>query len=150
MESAANKGLDVSISQGKVLKELPETYSVLQCPLKCISRISQNLPSLSFFSLTVTPEEISVVAPDPFLQQLLLGEEDIIQIEPNWTCFKIEGPLDFALVGILHAILDPLKQAGISVLAIGTYNTDYFLVKKENKERAKNVLLENGYQFLSS
>ena len=62
-----------------------------------------------------------------------------------WTAFMIEGILDFSLIGILSRIAGTLADAGIGIFAISTYNTDYILVKDENKTGAEDALRKAGY-----
>jgi hypothetical protein len=61
----------------------------------------------------------------------------------GWKCFRIVGQLDFSLVGVLAKISKILSDAGISIFAISTFNTDYILVKKDSLENALKVLSEN-------
>lgn len=65
--------------------------------------------------------------------------------EDDWKAFRIEGILDFALIGILSKISTLLAENGISIFALSTYNTDYVLVKKENFSKAIGVLENAGY-----
>ena len=57
--------------------------------------------------------------------------------------------LDFALTGILSGLSAVLAQAGISLFAISTYDTDYILVKERDLEKAVEVLGRAGYSFKS-
>ncbi len=91
-----------------------------------------------FVSITRTADELSIVCADG------LAPKDVKQ-EPDWRAFKIEGPLDFGLTGILASILDPLAQAKVSVFAISTYNTDYVLVKADKLETATATLRAAGH-----
>ena len=59
--------------------------------------------------------------------------------------FKLEGPLDFALIGILSRIATILAKVGISIFAMSTYDTDYVLLKAEHKAATAAVLRKNGY-----
>ena len=44
--------------------------------------------------------------------------------------------------------LSVCKFADLSgIFSVSTYNTDYILVKKENFERAQNVLKDEGYEI---
>ena len=63
-----------------------------------------------------------------------------VKSERGWRCFKVEGPLDFELTGILSSLAQPLAAAHISIFAISTFDTDYLLVKKENLQKAQEVL----------
>ena len=59
--------------------------------------------------------------------------------------FRIEGVLDFSLIGILSKLSSILAEHKIGIFAVSTFNTDYILVKEENFERALSVLAEAGY-----
>jgi hypothetical protein len=61
---------------------------------------------------------------------------------------KVAGPLDFALTGILSALTTPLAEAGVSIFAISTFDTDYLLVKEAKLEQAKEVLVKQGFIFI--
>jgi hypothetical protein len=60
---------------------------------------------------------------------------------------KVRGPLDFSLTGIISSLASPLVEAGISIFAISTYDTDYVLVREEDLDRARKVLTESGHVF---
>ncbi len=62
--------------------------------------------------------------------------------------FRIQGMLDFPLIGILAGIAETLAENGISIFAISTYNTDYVLVKKESYQRALDILERAGYEIV--
>jgi hypothetical protein len=49
-------------------------------------------------------------------------------------------------VGILNAVTAPLARAGISLLAIGTYDTDYVLVKAARLAKVVQVLQAAGHE----
>lgn len=65
--------------------------------------------------------------------------------EDGWKAFRIQGILDFSLIGILSAILGILAENEIGVFAISTFNTDYILTKAENYQKAIDVLAYAGY-----
>jgi len=69
-------------------------------------------------------------------------------VENNWKMIKIEGVLDFSLVGIIANISSLLSKNEISVFTISTYNTDYILVKKNNFSLALKILSDNGYDVI--
>ena len=74
--------------------------------------------------------------------------ENVLEREDGWKAFRIQGVLDFTLVGILAGISGILAENGISVFAISTYNTDYILVKADKLEKAIKVLEQNEYKFI--
>jgi hypothetical protein len=74
------------------------------------------------------------------------GVTDLPVIGPL-ACAVVEGPLDFALTGILASLTAPLAGAGISVFSVATYDTDYLLVAEEEAPRAQAVLETAGHRF---
>jgi len=68
--------------------------------------------------------------------------------DDGWKAFRIQGLLDFSLIGILSKISTLLTENGIGIFAISTYNTDYILTKKENYDKAIDVLLKAGYHIV--
>jgi hypothetical protein len=91
-----------------------------------------------FFSITRTGDELSVVCPERCVPAGMAGER-------GWRALKVEGPFDFTVVGVLAALAQPLAEAGIPILAIGTHDTDYVLVKEAQLERAVAVLSARGH-----
>ena len=73
--------------------------------------------------------------------------ENAIQRDDGWKAFRIQGVLDFSLIGILAKIATILADNGISIFAVSTYNTDYVLIKKENYQKALEVLQTTGYKI---
>lgn len=91
--------------------------------------------------LGVTEEEVSVVLPTENVPEGVLNREE------GWRGLKIEGVLDFSLVGILAKIASLLAEVSISIFAISTFNTDYILVKEEQLVLALETLRQAGYQI---
>ncbi len=83
-----------------------------------------------------TAEELSLVCREDELPE---G----VRAERGWRAFKVGGPLDFALTGILAGLAAPLAEAGISIFAISTFDTDYLLVRAADLERAREVLAKS-------
>ena len=65
--------------------------------------------------------------------------------EDGWRAFRIQGVLDFSLIGILAKISTLLAKEKIGIFVVSTYNTDYILVKKENEMKAISCLIREGY-----
>ena len=93
-----------------------------------------------FVSITRTTEELSVVCDEDSVPQ-------DVRCEPGWRCLKLAGPLDFSLVGVLQSLLSPLADAGISVFAVSTYDTDYVLVRDADLDRALAALRGAGWNI---
>ena len=73
---------------------------------------------------------------------------NVIQQDDGWKAFRIQGVLNFSLIGILAKIAAALADNGISIYAVSTYNTDYVLMKKENYQKALDVLKALGYMII--
>lgn len=68
--------------------------------------------------------------------------------DDGWKAFRIQGVLDFSLVGILSKISGILAENKIGIFAISTFNTDYVLTKKENYQKALETLKHAGYKIV--
>lgn len=111
----------------------------------CVHRLPPNRPvdfdelrSVSWYSVTRTDEELSVVAP----QEIDLGPGER---EPGWSCLRIAGKLDFALVGVIAEVSRVLADAGVGIFTLSTYNTDYILVKSVDISTAVRALSDAGH-----
>jgi hypothetical protein len=102
-----------------------------------VVRTLNNLKEGAFWSLTRTPDEVSLVSP-------IENHETFVKSEGPWALFEVSGVLDFDLIGILNALTQPLADAGVSVFAISTFNTDYILVKADVADRAEDVWRSAG------
>ena len=115
---------------------LPDRLTV--CKLDQEAEIPSWARKHAFISITRTNEELSIIAPDALIPEDLPRDK-------GWRCVKVEGPLELTLYGVLASLISPLARAGISVLAIATYNTDYFLVKETQLEQTVTILRTEGY-----
>jgi hypothetical protein len=86
-----------------------------------------------FCSVTRTRDELSVVCPE----EAVPGG---VQSEGGWALVRLEGPFPFTAVGILSSVLAPLAGAGVSIVAVSTFDTDYVLVKQADLGRAVEAL----------
>lgn len=93
----------------------------------------------TFYFIGKTDEELSLVCPTRDTPARTTERED------GWRGFRIQGVLDFSLVGILSKLSGLLAGEGIGIFAVSTYNTDYILVKEEQFDRALDVLRQAGY-----
>ena len=74
--------------------------------------------------------------------------DNVIEREDGWRAFRIQGILDFSLIGILSKITTILAEHKIGVFAISTFNTDYIFVKEENFCRAIELMCSAGYSII--
>jgi len=86
-----------------------------------------------------TDEEKSLVCPTALCPAACLERED------GWRGFRVEGVLDFSLIGILSKISGVLAENSIGIFVVSTFNTDYVLVKSENLSAAVDALSAAGY-----
>ncbi|HEX3029820.1 MAG TPA: ACT domain-containing protein [Clostridia bacterium] len=119
-----------------VLSEMKNKLGI--CRLNNASAIPEWAVKGSFYSITRTQDELSVVC----------NQEDIpesVDYEGEWRGLKVEGPLDFSLIGILASISSALAKKGISIFAISTYETDYILMKDDKYKPAVEALEAEGF-----
>ena len=88
-----------------------------------------------------TDQELSLVCETGRVPARALARED------GWRAFRIEGVLDFSMVGVLAEISSALAGRGISIFALSTYNTDYIMTKSEQLAAALRVLEDMGWQI---
>jgi len=88
--------------------------------------------------VTRTRDELSIVC----RADLVPGE---VRREAGWRCLKVKGLLDFSLTGVFARIAQPLADAGISLFAVMTYDTDYVMVKEERLRDAAHALMAAGH-----
>ena len=74
--------------------------------------------------------------------------KNVIERDDGWKAFRIQGVLDFSLIGILSKISTILAGNRIGIFAVSTFNTDYILVKRENYNNALNALSDAGYDIV--
>ena len=93
-----------------------------------------------FFSVTRTPNEISVICAEDSVP-------DGLRSQGGWRCLEVVGPFDFDHVGVLSALSDTLARAGVSLLALATYETDYLLVQQSRLATALAALRAAGHRI---
>lgn len=116
------------------LKKLIQNFSV--CKVEDFTQVDL---SQEFCFIGKTDEELSLVCLTEDVPNNTTHRED------GWKGFRIQGELDFSLIGILAKISAVLAENEIGIFVVSTYNTDYVLVKEENFEKAIIALEEKGY-----
>ncbi len=123
------------------------TLTVMPQPLS-ICRLSPHEPiptwpvSDGFSSVTRTPDELSIVCDSSAVPH------DVNRSD-GWRALRVHGKFSFDECGILAAVTAPLAEAGIPILAICTFDTDYILVKEVNLGAATRELSAAGHQVES-
>ena len=95
-----------------------------------------------FYFIGKTDEELSLVC------RTEDTPAETIERDDGWRGFRIQGVLDFSLIGILSKLSGILAEHKIGIFAVSTYNTDYILVKEDNFENALSILSSEGYSVL--
>ena len=116
------------------LKKFNYNFSV--CKVQDFSEVDL---TQEFCFIGKTDEELSLVCLTENVPSNTTHRED------GWKGFRIEGELDFSLIGILAKISTILAENEIGIFVVSTYNTDYVLVKEENFENALALLEVKGY-----
>lgn len=116
---------------------LENLFSVCQTEdFSCLS----SLPGLFFAAYT--GREYSLVCETAHVPAKTLRHQD------GWRAFQVAGQLDFSLVGVLAGLSAVLKNAGVSIFAVSTYDTDYLLVRDFQLKTAQTALEDAGYLFI--
>lgn len=126
----SKKNISIKLLEGK--------YAV--CKLGVTESIPEWCRDNSFVSITRTADELSIVC-------LQNNVPEGVNAERDWNILKIEGQLDFSLIGIISSISSILAKKEISIFVISTFNTDYILVKEKNIENTIKALLEEEYEI---
>jgi uncharacterized protein len=114
-----------------VLTTVPDTLTI--CRLAPDADLPAWAMGASFWSVTRTPDELSVV----------VAKEHVpagVRAEGAWRALKIAGPIPLSAVGILASVAEPLARARINLFAISTFDTDYILVASDRLDDARRAL----------
>ena len=113
------------------LKQIEGNFSICQ-----LSDLPEFGKEQEFFFCGKTDEEISLVCRTEEAPENTLSRED------GWRAFRIQGVLDFSLIGVLAKISAVLAEGGIGIFVVSTYNTDYILTKEKDYERGLKLLTQ--------
>ena len=119
------------------IKKIKHNFSV--CKVADYSMVDL---SAEYIFIGKTDEEKSLVCPTCDVPANVTERDD------NWKAFRIQGILDFSLVGVLSKISGILAENEIGIFAISTFNTDYVLTKKGNYQKAIQTLTDAGYKVV--
>lgn len=109
----------------------------------CVCRTSPDArweppPDTEFVSVTRTATELSVICP-----------EDVAspwpEVSRGWRCLRVAEPHDVQTPGVLLSVVRPISEAGISVFAVATFDTDHVLVARDELPRVIGLLAAAGH-----
>ncbi len=121
---------------------LPGEYAVCCLPAGAAlpQRVWHELGDGDVVMVSWTAEGISLICPiDRAPEQAV--------VETDWRCLRIVGPLDLPLTGALAALVDPLAEARVNVVAFSTYETDHVLVPTVRLAEATCALERAGHRI---
>lgn len=121
----------------------PQAVAVIRLPAG--SAVPDWAAGEPLVSVTVTAGETSIVCPTSCLPDDLPGP-----VEGPLVAVNVDGELEFSQVGVLVALLRPLAAAGIPVLTVSTFNTDWILVPAPKAAAAASVWRAAGYDIIDS
>jgi len=119
---------------------IPGTWAILKLPP------SDPMPAWAteatgFVAITRTAEELSLIVPR---ERIPAG----VDAPVDWSLIKVHGPFSFAAVGVLASFGTPLANAGVSIIAVSTHDTDYILVRSGDEGAARQCLILAGHTFV--
>jgi len=132
------------------LSLLNDLYAV--CRMAADAQIPARLLQRPLVSITRTDDELSLLLPEQEVQWLEDVVEDpsqtsgmeAMRTERGFAGLRVEGPLDFSLVGILAHLTGALAKAAIPVFALSTFDTDYLFVRDAHRHDAVAALRAAG------
>jgi hypothetical protein len=113
----------------------PEEYTITR-----LAAAPPPIDANGLVSVTTTADGVSVVCPSAVAPP----SEDA---RPGWRLLTVRGPLSFDLTGVMAALAGELAAAGVTLLAVSTYDTDHVLVPAADVERAVKALQEAGHEI---
>ena len=117
---------------------LDQSFTIHQLPAN--AGIPGEVVHSPYYWLAGTTDELSIVCEESI---------EITESKKNiaWSALKVKGLLDLSMTGIISGISSTLAAASISIFALSTYQTDYFLVKTHQLSEAIITLKQAGYTF---
>jgi hypothetical protein len=99
---------------------LPGTLAI--CRLAAEATVPAWAQAQPFLAVVRTTAELSVTCAAELVPDGVVATRD-------WRALELRGPFEHTLVGILLDVAIPLAQAGVSIMPMATYDTDYVLVR---------------------
>jgi hypothetical protein len=121
------------------------TYTLSVLPLRlavCRLPVEEPLPAWAaagaWWNIARTYDELSIICPAEAVP-------DDTPADCDWSVLQVAGPFDFTVTGVVATLSAPLAAAGIPILSVSTYTTDYIVVKEERLAAAVQVLEQAGH-----
>jgi uncharacterized protein len=123
------------------LSVLPDLYTVCRLDQREQVPTWAAASTAGLSSISRTGDELSIIVVDSLAPRNVRCERD-------WRAFKVRGPLPLNLIGVISGLSGTLADAGISIFALSTFETDYVMVKQGDLGRAERALRRAGYPFV--
>ncbi|KLO62822.1 hypothetical protein AA983_10310 [Dermacoccus sp. PE3] len=91
-------------------------------------------------SVSATASETSVLC-----LSSAIPRDAVVRQQGPFNVFEVDGPLDFALTGLLSAIVTPLGEAELTVFTVSTFDTDWIMVPTFESDRARGLWKRAGH-----
>lgn len=96
----------------------------------------QHAPAQGFAALVRSAESVTLV------REARGGDMGVV-----WRAIEIAGSFAFSETGVLAALAQPLAEAGVSIFAVNSYETDFVLVPEGDLERARVAVEAAGHSL---
>jgi hypothetical protein len=123
---------------------MPDDYAVCRLPAGTAQPDGLGPVAGAVVSVTWSPDETSVICPVALAGAI--AADPAATVEQPWRCFRVIGPFDLALTGILDSLVTPLAQARVNIFAFSTFDTDYVLVPAVRVAEARTALAAAGHR----
>lgn len=129
----------VSSSRSLELTLLPQQFAIAR--LAVDTPIPEWATKGAFFSVSSTEDELSVVTE-------AVNVPADVKFQAGWRILKVQGPFVLSEIGVLASLASPIAEAGVSLFAISTFDTDYLLISADQLEKASSALERAGHKVL--
>jgi hypothetical protein len=129
----------MSRHRGLRLALLPDAVAI--CRLAADDGIPGWAIAATYWSVTRTPDELSIVCPEAAVPAE-------VQASRGWRALRVEGPVPLDQTGVLASITGPLAAAHVSLFVLATYDTDYVLIPTAQRNAALAALDAAGHEIV--
>ena len=103
-------------------------------PATPLAEAAARLPASGFASIVRSAESVTLV------HEAAPGTTGTL-----WRAIEVAGSFAFDETGVLAAIAAPLAEAGVSIFAVNSFETDFVLVQAQDLERARAAVEKAGH-----
>lgn len=119
------------------LHMLKQKFSVCK-----VTELDPELLKKEFVFVGNTDQELSLICESSLVPDTYLA------LDEGWDCFRIAEDASFSKYGMIAFLADIIASLKTSILVVGTYDTDYILVKQEKMPAVVEALKENHCRFI--